>query len=263
MSQDLTVFITGANRGIGLEFARQYLEQDARVLASCPCTGEAPRLHELAAQYEGRCTVLELDVLDTSAMAALPETVQDLAERLDLLINNAAQVAHGEEGLASLEAERMLHVLRVNLLGPMLVTRALWPLLRRAPRPVVASLVSRTGVLREGLPPPLGQYSYGVSKAALNLALPLMAADLMRDNIIVVGLDPGYVDTDMTRGGSDTRYKLDASTSVRGMMSVIERLSQCDTGRCFRHDGRACRWYAPAESAEERQELPAPRPHGR
>ncbi len=251
-----TVLITGANRGIGLEFARQCVGRGDRVFVACRRPEAATELGELARGADGRCEVVPLDLASADSIAAAAGAVAKRVECLDLLINNAGTLA-SERGLASLNAEAMLDVFRVNVVGTLAMTRACWPMLRRAGRPVCMSLTSRIGVLRPGAAGPGGGYSYALTKAALHRAIPLLAGDLKGDNIVVVGIDPGWVETDMTRmPDTGNRYQLSPAESVGGMLAVADRLTIADTGGLWRWNGQPCRWYPPEETPEERQLKP-------
>jgi NAD(P)-dependent dehydrogenase (short-subunit alcohol dehydrogenase family) len=122
----------------------------------------------------------------------------------------------------------------------------------------VAALTSRTGVLRPPPPPErTGGFAYACTKAALHRAIPILAGELRTQGIIVMGVDPGWVRTDMTSGASTaTRYQLEPAESVRGMRRVIHAQTLEKTGCLWRFDGSLSRWYAPKETAEERQEYP-------
>lgn len=253
-----TVFISGANRGIGLEFARQYLEMGWIVAAASRRPGEAAALQGLQAQFPpGRLLMPALDLNDPGSIEQVGAFLSDQPwDHLDLLINNAGIFAQGEHGVESMDYERALRVFQVNYFGPLLLTKVLLPWLTRSAQARVAVLTSRIGALR---PPavPLGsggQFSYACSKAAVNRMVPILGANLASQGIWAVGLDPGWVDTDMTSGASaGERYKLSPAQSVRGMIQVIESLQGEKTGRLLRFDGAQCRWYAPLETEEEMQ----------
>jgi NAD(P)-dependent dehydrogenase (short-subunit alcohol dehydrogenase family) len=192
-----------------------------------------------------RLAVVGLDVTDEVTMVAEHERVAAVsAGRLDLLINNAGCFAPGEEGLAHVGMESMLHVFAVNAVGPVVLARILSDLLRAAAPSAVVNLVSGSGLLTENEEQPGGQYSYGASKAALNVCVRKMAADLREGGVTVVGLGPGFVLTDMTKG-APVPPNLHPEESVRGMIRVIESLTLEQTGRFYGYDGRASRWFLP------------------
>ncbi len=233
------VLITGANRGIGLEFARQFLERGDRVFAGCRDPDAATELREWAANYPGSLSVIALDVSDEASVAAARATVGGETSALDLLINNAGTFATGEQGLANVDAAKMAHVFAVNAIGPAIVAKHFADLLGRGTNPLLANLTSGVGLLTDRVGSPGGQYSYAASKSALNLVIRSLSFDLHPRGIAVIGIGPGYVRTDMTRGGSAT---LLPDESVRGMIATFDRITPADTGRFFSYLNREDDW---------------------
>ncbi|MGE6781799.1 SDR family oxidoreductase [Ensifer adhaerens] len=221
-----TVLITGASRGLGAELARLYAEDGWRVIAC--------RRGPVAS--EGSVDRLVLDVADPTSIEALGQSLQGVA--IDLLINNAA-VRGDTGGLATLEVDDFLQVMRVNALGPLLVTRALLPNLRAGEGRVVANISSRAGSLAEGtLDDDDGDYAYRCSKAALNMATVKLAQDLQGDGISVVSLHPGWVQTDM--GGSEAVVSVAASAA--GLKAIIDSTGLAASGSFRAYDGQRVSW---------------------
>ena len=219
-----TCLVTGASRGIGLEFTRQLLARGDRVVATCRRPGRATALNALAGEHPGHLHVLPLDVTDPKSHAAL------LAElplalggdgRIDLLAN-VAGVLHSGERFGKVAAATLDDSFRTNASGPFLLTQALAPLLADGAR--VANLSSELGSIagtrRFGTP------SYCISKAAQNMASVLLAQALRERGIVVVALHPGWVQTDM--GGPDATVPV--AESVRGLLAVIDELGPGDSG---------------------------------
>lgn len=255
-----SALVTGANRGIGLEFVRQLADAGCKALAACRRPEEAAELDQLAEAHPDRVVPMELDVSSESSIAAIAQALEESGLPLDLLLHNAGTVAQGESGLEGISPEEMRRVLDTNLIGPLLLTRALLPALSRAEKAKVFILTSRTGALRPPPPndKPGSQFSYAVSKAGIHRAIPILAADLKPRGIAVGGIDPGWVETDMTRGAPTTeRFRLAPSESVRGMLNTISKANISETGTLWRWNGEVSRWYAPEETAEERQEVTA------
>ena len=204
------ILITGANRGLGLEFTRQYLERGAQVFAGCRQPAAAISLHTLQARYPQRLSIVALDVGDADAIRAAHETVHSQTESIDILINNAGiYSSHGSdeplERLGKLSFEDALTVLRVNAVAPLLVAQQFLGLLRAAPRRQAYQHFL-------GIWLGLGQYRgfpyyYSASKAALNMFMRSLAADAKRWGIITVLLDPGWVSTDMGGPGAPARAR--------------------------------------------------------
>lgn len=257
-----TVLITGANRGIGFEFVKQYLARGARVFAGCRRPDAAEDLQALAGQSPDRCRPLQLDVADDAQVHAAAAEVARHVDHLDILVNNAGTLAADEGGLDGFDPERMLNVVRVNAIGPMLTTRAFRGMLAAASAGRMIALTSRVGVLRPGVPTGGQVSSYAISKAALHRAIPMIGAELRADRVIVAGMDPGWVATDMTAVPTGNRYQLSPAESVAGMIAAADRLTLDQTGQLWRWNGELSRWYPPAETPDERQELPrtGPRP---
>lgn len=247
-----SVLITGAARGIGRELVRQYLAAGATVIAAT----RAPEPALAALPGAERLVPLRLDVADPASIAAAADELAARVSRLDLLFNNAGLVGR-DDGFASLKPEAFFEVLRVNTLGPVLVARSFLPLLAAAPHGRVLTLTSRTGVLFENTSATAGSgYAYGASKAALHRLIPALAADLRARGVTAVGVDPGFVETDMTRGFAGDRHQLSPETCARGLRAVADALTPAHAGALLRWNGAACRWHAPAETAEDRQLVP-------
>ena len=247
--------VTGANRGLGLEFTRQLLESGNCVAACCLNLEVADDLRRLGEDAGDRLVVVPLDVSDSASIESGAETLRTLTSGIALLIHNAGIFATGEEGLAGFTREEMLRVFDVNLFGPLTLTRDLLPVLRSGGKVFV--LTSRTGALR---PPAQGkpgsQFSYPSSKAAVHRMVPVLADDLRPKGIIVGGIDPGWVRTGMTSGAQPAgRFQLEPGESVRGMLKVIDSVTLDASGRLWRWNGEHSRWYAPEETADERQEV--------
>jgi NAD(P)-dependent dehydrogenase (short-subunit alcohol dehydrogenase family) len=227
--------VTGANRGIGLEFARQLLARGDRVVATCRQPGKATALNTLAGEYPGRLHVLPLDVADARSRAELvrelPLALGDDAPRLDLLVNNAG-VLHSGERFGQVDAAVLEDSLRINAVGPFLLAQALVPLMRETvaghggeggavkslpdtrlvdrtpgtpvttkaphgPYPVIANLSSVMGSIacRREFRSP----GYCASKAAQNMLTVQLAHALAERGIVVLALHPGWVQTDWLR----------------------------------------------------------------
>jgi len=231
-----TTLITGANRGLGLEFVRQLLARGDRVIAACREPGRANALNGLAGEHPGRLHLLPLDVADARSRTALASElplVLDEGGRIDLLINNAG-VLHSGERFGTLDATNLEHSFRVNAMGPLLLTQALAPLLADGAR--VANLSSRLGSM--ALTTRFGTPTYAISKAALNMATVLLAQALAARAIVVAALSPGWVRTEM--GGSDAETA--PEDAVAGMLRQIDALGEGDSGRFLGTDGETIAW---------------------
>jgi NAD(P)-dependent dehydrogenase (short-subunit alcohol dehydrogenase family) len=238
------VLITGSNRGLGFEFARQYAADGWQVIATCRAPNKAESLQKLKGQYPS-VRIERLDVTDSDEIGVLAEKLKGVA--VDVLINNAG-IATGngdpvwidpdknDQLFGSLDAQKWENVLRVNTIAPVMVTQALLPNIRQGKERKIAMLSSRCGSIAENM---YSDYiAYSTSKAALNMAMRNIAATLRADGIILASLNPGYVKTDM--GGRDA--DITPEESVRGMRQVIASLTQQQTGQFFRYNGDKTPW---------------------
>ena len=228
-------FITGANRGIGFGLVRHLLARGDRVFAGCRNPEQAYELNALQHEHGDQLSVVPLDVTDPAAVNSAAATLQGLTDGLDLLINNAG-VGGGRQNLGGLQPDDLLATLRVNTVGPLLVSQALLPLLKKGRRPAIINITSRMGSVDDNCSG--GSYAYRASKAALNMVNKSLAVDLAGAGIIAVVIHPGWVQTDM--GGAHARISVD--TSVQGMLAVIAGLSASDTGRFLAWDGEEIPW---------------------
>lgn len=231
------MLVTGANRGIGLAFVRHYLEAGASVWAGCRQPERAQALAALEDASGGRLHTVALDVSSEASVKAAREAVGAQTDALDLLINNAGCFAPDGDGLFKQRGEALLEVFAVNTVGPVIVTRAFADLLKHGEAPRTFSLTSGAGALGKELPSPGAQYAYPSSKAALRLMVVRMAADLQADGIIVTGMGPGYVKTDMT-AGADKEPPLTPEQSVASMATVAAGWTMAQTGTFWTWDGK-------------------------
>ena len=222
-----TVLITGANRGLGLEFARQLSAAGATVIGTARSPEKAEELRALGVRVEA------LDVADPESVAALAKRLGETP--IDILINNAG-IGGRAPTLDALDPELAARVYDVNCLGPMRVTKALLPALRRGDRKTVVNISSQLGSIeRNGGG---GYYGYRESKAALNMFTRSIAGELASDGFICIAMSPGWVRTDM--GGPQA--PLSPEQSIRGMLTVIDGLTPAKSGQFWNHDGEELPW---------------------
>ena len=228
--------VTGANRGLGLEFVRQLLARGDRVVATCRHPGKATALNALAGEHPGRLHVLPLDVADPRAITELQRELELLAdddERLDLLVNGAG-VLHSGERFGRVGAANLDDSFRTNAMGPFLLTQAMAPRLADGAR--VANITSQLGSIANTAR--FGTPSYNISKAAQNMATALLAAALRERGVVVVALHPGWVQTDMGGAGATVT----PSDSVAGLLRVIDKSKASDSGRFLDWRGESLPW---------------------
>jgi NAD(P)-dependent dehydrogenase (short-subunit alcohol dehydrogenase family) len=228
------VVVTGANRGIGREVARQCASRGDTVLlgARDPAAGERAA-RELQPGVRGRIRGVRLDVTDTAGLAALAADVDATEGRVDVLVNNAAVHYDTWQSAVDVDLAVVRSAIETNVLGSWQTTLAFLPLLRRSAHPRVVMVSSEAGSLASmGAGPP----AYQVSKAALNALTRTLAGNLRRDRVLVNAVCPGWVATDM--GGPGGRDVADGAASV---MHAVDLPDNGPTGT-FTRDGRPVPW---------------------
>jgi NAD(P)-dependent dehydrogenase (short-subunit alcohol dehydrogenase family) len=228
-----SVLVTGSNRGIGLEWCRQYAEAGGRVFATCRHPEMADDLHSLA-QMHPRLSVHRLDVTEAESVHSLRAELQN--EPIDVLINNAGVYLEKFTPIAAIRFEAWRQTLEVNTLGPLRVTEALADLVAASRRKLVVTLSSHMGSIADITV--AGDTYYRSSKAALNAAMKGQSIALGERGIGVLLLHPGWVKTRM--GGADA--PLTPAESVAGMRARVDTFRMDMSGRFFRYDGSGIPW---------------------
>jgi len=226
--------ITGANRGLGFEFIRQLIERGDFVIAACRNPSTAAKLQMLVTADVG--LIVAMDVTDARSVGTAAALVAGRVKCLDLLVNAAGveDTPDSAGPLSDLDTEALVHVYTTNAIGPVLVTQAFAALLNRSARPIVANLTSSLGSLTGANTP--GGYGYAMSKAALNMLTRKLAAEL--DGMLVVGISPGWVRTDM--GGRDA--PLSVGESVTDMLDLLDAVGPEHRGLALTHSGQRLPW---------------------
>ena len=225
-----TYLITGANRGIGLGLAKHAIEQGYTVIGTARNPEQADELRSLGAQVEA---------LETDSRASVEQLAQRLGDAsIDVLVNNAGIFPHECDDINDFDPEAYERVMRVNTLGPILLTQALIPNLERSERKLAVQVTSNLGSITDASKGQMGFLGYRVSKAALNMANATMAHQLKAKSITTVALHPGWVRTDL--GGENGDLSIDEATS--SIMSTIESLKPTDTGRYVDYKGDELPW---------------------
>ena len=241
-----TVLITGANRGIGLEFVRQYANDGWNVIACCRNSTDAVALQKLA-QDTPSIRIETLDVLDATSIDQLTKKLSSTT--IDLLINNAGifsgtgtkgnQFANNNDdrsqSFGSLDATAWAKVLTTNAIAPIMVTEKILPLMTKNKNGKIIMISSRMGSIDNTQE---GDIAYRSSKAALNAAMRNISITLRPQNITVISMHPGWVKTDMGGAYAD----LTPQQSVEGMRRVIDQLKLEKSGCFFGYDGQEFAW---------------------
>lgn len=240
------VLITGSNRGIGLEFTRQYAEQGWHVVATCRSPAGAVDLNALAAQYQ-RVTVEGLDVTDHSAIDALAHKYRGVA--IDVLLNNAGMLGDPKKQnhLGDLDYEVMQQVYRTNTLGPLKMAEAFLDHVAASQQKKIVVITSGTAsiasvVPREDMGFFTSLYAYRMSKVALNMAMRVLAVDAKDQNILVGILAPGVVETRLLQQAGYGGRGIEPRQSVTAVIKNIENLTSETAGRYTLYTGETVPW---------------------
>ncbi|MCU4676084.1 SDR family oxidoreductase [Catenovulum sp. 2E275] len=230
-----TVFITGANRGIGLEFVKQYHDAGYQVIATTRNPLEQDDL-KILSQAHKNIKVLSLDITDDKQIAGVKAMLAN--QPIDVLIANAGYYGPKDERaqFGQVDSTEWLKTLEVNTIAPLKLVEALYPNLTLGKEKKVAILSSKMGSMADNSSG--GSYIYRSSKAALNAVVKSLSVDLSGDHIKVVSLHPGWVKTAM--GGVNAL--IDTQTSVAGMKQVIDKLTAKTSGQFIAFDGKKIPW---------------------
>jgi NAD(P)-dependent dehydrogenase (short-subunit alcohol dehydrogenase family) len=225
------VLITGANRGLGLEFTRQYAADGWDVLACCREPKSASGLQSIANTHSN-VQIFALDVANFAQIDALALQLKDQA--IDVLINNAG--VYPPSSFGSVNYNAWAEGFKVNSMAPLKMAEAFVQHVTRSHLKKIATLTSKMGSIDDNTS---GEsYSYRASKTAVNMVMKSLSIDLKPYGISVVTLHPGWVQTDM--GGSNGL--INAHTSVTGLRNVIEHLNLSSTGKFIAYDGKEIAW---------------------
>jgi NAD(P)-dependent dehydrogenase (short-subunit alcohol dehydrogenase family) len=222
-----TVLITGANRGIGLELARQYSADGWQVIGTARRPDAADNLRDLDV------TVVQLDVTDQASVERLASDLE--GQSIDVLINNAG-ILPMVRSVSDIDFEEFDQVMAVNTVGPIRVTQALLPNLRAGEMKKIINTTSIIGSISRKTSG--GFYGYSESKAALNMFTRSLAGELRSAGFICIVIHPGWVQTDM--GGANATVTVENSAS--GIRNVIANLTAEGSGEFWTFDGQHLPW---------------------
>jgi NAD(P)-dependent dehydrogenase (short-subunit alcohol dehydrogenase family) len=229
----MNVLITGANRGIGLEFVRQLASRGDHVIATARNLESADALRALADAHPDRITLTALDATSPEDWCRLAGELDGVA--LDLAINNAGVLLRNG-ALGSLDYDAMRTCFEVNVIGALRGLEACLPSLRRGRAKKAITITSKMGSIHDNTSG--GAYAYRASKTAVNSVMRSAAMDLRSEGIAVAVLHPGWVQTDM--GGPNALITVEQS--VAGMLSVIDGLTVEESGTFWEWNGNAVAW---------------------
>jgi len=228
-----SVLITGANRGLGFEFASQYAADGWRVFAACRDPAAASELQRLA-QNKNMLSIVALDVTDGESVRIAARQHKDVA--IDVLINSAGIAGASGQTTGNVDYKSWAHVLEVNTMGPLRVLECFIEHIARSERRLVVTITSGMGSLADNKSG--GSIAYRSSKAAVNIVMRSAAIDLAPRRINCVLVNPGWVRTDM--GGP--KAPLSPRESVTAMRRIIETFGPKHSGKFYNYDGREYPW---------------------
>src|SRR5262245_55597459 len=229
-----STLITGANRGLGLEFARQYASDGWQVYATCRNPDSATELRRLPDIDVDKLRILQLDVSDFASVKAVAAKLA--GQPIDVLINNAGVGGAPNQTIGNINYEAWAKVLDANTMGPMRVSEAFVDNVARSERKTIVTLTSGMGSIADNTSG--GAFAYRSSKAAVNMVMRSLAIGLAPRGITCVVINPGWVQTDM--GGPHAT--LSPAESVSRLRRLIDSLGPAQSGKFFNHDGREYAW---------------------
>ncbi len=228
------VLITGANRGIGLGFVKKYLQSNYFVVATTRNVEKQGALFQLAKENPNQLLIVKLEVTSTSSITTFKEELKQLEVIFDIIINNAGVSL--EEPFGKWTPEVFENNIRVNTIGPALVAQAVVPFLGNNSKLVQVS--SGMGSLELNINPEAALDAYAVSKAGLNLLTKRLASKFHTNGIIVVAINPGWVQTDM--GGTEAPVTVE--NVVNNMVLTINKLVLASSGTFISDEGNLIPW---------------------
>jgi NAD(P)-dependent dehydrogenase (short-subunit alcohol dehydrogenase family) len=239
-----TVLVTGANRGIGLEIARNYAERGWTVFATARKPNKATDLNAIATKYD-KVTVVQMDLLDHDGIDALAEKLKDVP--IDVLLNNAATLGDPDvQNFGEFEYQDLEFVMSVNVAGTLKMVEAFTPHVLASKQKKIVAISSQQGSIGSLRMPSL--MFYKMSKAALNMGMTGVARSLKKQGVTVAIISPGAVDTDMMNkalesAGGGFKFKLmTPQDSAEAVINVADQYTIKTTGAFMSHRGKEIPW---------------------
>ena len=227
------ILITGANRGLGLEFVERYLESGDDVIATYRNEESSFDLIKMSNE-RSNLKLLHLDVSSKKSLNSFAENLGD--SPIDIFINNAGVYGPRNSSFENVDEENWIPAIKVNAIAPLLLTQLIIKNIRAGTDKKLIYITSKMGSIDDNKGG--GAYVYRSSKTAPNAVVKSLSVDLKNENIAVALIHPGWVKTDM--GGPNALIERD--TSVRGMTEVISNLDITSTGNFYNYDGSIIPW---------------------
>ena len=228
-----TILVTGANRGLGIEFVEQYLNEGNEVIATYRSENSSIDLFEMGNE-RSNLKLLQLDVSSNKSLDSFAENLGN--SPIDIFINNAGVYGPRNSSFGNVDEENWIPAIKINAIAPVLLTQLIIKNIRAGTDKKLIYITSKMGSIDDNKGG--GAYVYRSSKTALNAVVKSLSVDLKNENIAVALIHPGWVKTDM--GGPNAL--IDKDTSVRGMTEVISNLDISSTGNFFNYDGTIIPW---------------------
>ncbi len=225
-----TVLITGTNRGLGLEFVKQFAIEGYQVIACTRKINKKDELHQLQEKFK----TISICKLDIANFSSIDQFAKLFKKPIDILINNAG--VYPDSSVDHVDYKSWLDAFKINTLAAFKMTKAFLPHLKKGQLKKIASLTSKMGSIDDNSGG--GEYIYRSSKTALNMVMKSLSIDLKPYDLSVITLHPGWVRTDM--GGPNGL--IDVDESVAGMKRQIDKLTIRTSGQFIAYDGKKIPW---------------------
>ena len=240
MSVQKNYLVTGANRGLGLEFTKQILNGGHAVYAACRNINDIDELQSLSDEYQENLIVVKLDINNHDSILELNNQLQDIA--IDVMINNAGTIGPlpyfentYKQHFGTIDYDVWSDVFKTNLFGPLKMAETFLEQIKKGQDKKMIFISSVVGSIADDHQK---AFAYATSKTALNKSIALLADILKDEEIKVLAMCPGYVKTRMNGGGAN----LEPQESIAGMLKQIENLSTESSGTFVRYNGERINW---------------------
>ena len=240
MSVQKNYLVTGANRGLGLEFTKQILNRDHIVYAACRNIDDIDELQLLSEKYQENLIVVKLDINNHDSIVDLNDRLEDVA--IDVMINNAGTIGPlpyfentYKQHFGTIDYDVWSDVFKTNLFGPVKMAETFLEQIKKGHDKKMIFISSVVGSIADDQQK---AFAYATSKTALNKSIALLADILKDEEIKVLAMCPGYVKTRMNGGGAN----LEPKESIEGMLKQIDDLDIESSGTFVRYNGENINW---------------------
>ena len=240
MSGQKNYLVTGANRGLGLEFTKQILQAGHNVYAACRNINDIEDLDLLFTEFKDKLIVVNLDINDHNSILSLSEKLKDTS--IDVMINNAGTIGPlpyfentFKQHYGTIDYDVWSDVFKTNLFGPVKMAETFLENIENGNDKKMIFISSVVGSIADDHQK---AFAYATSKTALNKSVALLADILKEKEVKVLAMCPGYVKTRMNGGGAN----LEPEESIAGMLKQIEKLDLESSGSFVRYNGESINW---------------------